>query len=211
MTVSLPGPDGQSPLTATGLVRWSRARGLGRRWAALGLEWLPIEGSGRLHLEALLETCWRRQGQAPTANGSRRRLRSRRAAWWLAAALSAAGVWWARERHVSLLAANERLHRRLHEQQDRVVQLTRREVLLQQELGRLDAQTRALGGLLERLDSDVGRMRTSYDRVREERQELLDRIAALEARRDELLKRLALLPDVLLAVEEAIEARQARP
>ncbi|MBI4341674.1 MAG: PilZ domain-containing protein [Candidatus Omnitrophica bacterium] len=222
---SLPGEEG--PVTITGTVRWS-SPSRKRRWHTVGLEWLPLEEATRNRLHAFLYAP-KPSAEAPAAL---RNPKSRRSAWglramWAAALIAAAAVAWL---WGSTLQQEARRLREGVAQRNAVIttlqqredQLARREALLQQELGtakahlasatgemaRLDQQAQGLAGDAQRLTQEVAWFQQSYDQVQRQRAELIQQVIGLEQERLRLIGRLSSLPELHVAIREAIEARR---
>ena len=223
LTASFSLPGEHDPVTATGVVRWSAPSKTGR-WHALGLEWLPLEETTRNRLHTFLYT----QKQAPVERGAA----SRSSSWWLwgmwAAALIAAGIviWlWG----TTLQRESRRLREGVAQRnavivalQQREEQLAHRETVLQQELGtakahlasatgemaRLDQQAQWLTGDAQRLTQEVEWFQQSYAQVQQERTQLIQQVVSLEQERLQLVGRLSSLPELHVAIREAIEAHK---
>jgi len=69
-------------------------------------------------------------------------------------------------------------------------------------------QTQELQTEVGRLSGDVERFQASYVQLREEREQLMQRVMALEQQRLQLAARLSSIPDLRRAIREAVEARR---
>ena len=226
VTVGLSLPGEREPLTATGVVRWASPTPLKGSWYPMGLEWLPLEETTRHRLHQFL---YRQAQTTPpsSAVGLTARPEALRraprplliggAACGLLAALLI-GAW------VLLLhQQNQQLEMAVKRRNATIFRLKQQESRIQQELGsakthlaatssevaRLDQLTQRLGGEAHRLNQDVEQFQESYVNVREEREELLQRLQDLTQERTLLARQSVAIPELHLAIREAIEAREA--
>jgi hypothetical protein len=70
-------------------------------------------------------------------------------------------------------------------------------------------QTQGLEAEVGRLNGEVERFQESYVRIREEREQLIQRVLDLEQERVRLAKRLSSIPELRLAIREAVEVRRS--
>ena len=77
------------------------------------------------------------------------------------------------------------------------------------EVARLDQVAQGFGQQVAQLSGQVTQVQQSYDQVRQEREELLQRVLDLETERMLLLRRLSSIDDLRLAIREAIETRKS--
>jgi len=228
VTFLLPGEE--EAVTTTGVVRWCGASPVRRRWYPLGLEWLPLEPTTRYRIEAYLKSRQRREATRPPFWRVAQTTRSASAArfWpWVAvlcSALVAAGLAWYA---VRLRAENVRLSQGLAESSAQAQaaggQLAREQELSQSlqaataqlattrlEVSQLGAQSAQFENRIMELGQEMGRFQTAYAAVRDEREQLVQRVAELEAARGELERRLTSLPELQWAIEDAVAARKQR-
>jgi signal transduction histidine kinase len=221
ITVSFRLPGEPDPLTVTGSVRWSNPQATRGGWHATGLEWLPLDGGAGDSLQSFLN------GQALAAPRRWQDLRRRKTVTirsdWLRAGLWAGVL--AAVMLVAVMAGLKASNHRLGEAVERrnalIAQLERRAAELTQqlrttkvdlgmataELSGMDEHLRTLQREAQRLSDEVERFQRSYTRVREEREQLIVEVLRLEQQRMELSRRLASLPELRLAIQEAIQAR----
>ncbi len=207
-------------LTASGVVRWSQERPTRSSWYPLGLEWLPLEETARHRLETLLKDA------TPAASKTRvsfalsdgPAVRRLILLWCLVGCVIASPlclwIW-------SLRHENQRLQTTIQQRDMLINGLEHHAQALQQELGaakiqlthtvsqvmRLDQQSQHLAGDVQRLTNDVAQVQQSYLQVREEREALMQRVLALEQQRLELARRLSSIPDLRVAIRDAVRAR----
>lgn len=229
VSFSLPGAD--DTVTATGSVRWSAPSRKGR-WYPVGLEWLPLEETTRNRLQAFLRT----QAQvapARAAAGTRAAAHERSPYRWivLVAWLAIVGVasavaysWVTRLQEEARQLEAEVAQRNvlIAELTEREQRLAKREKWLQrelnttkthlataaQEVARLDEQAQHLSGEAQRLNQEVELFQQSYVQVQEERARLIQEVMRLEQEKLQLSRRLSSLPELQLAIREAIESRK---
>lgn len=216
VTVTFPLEEQGEPLTLTGEVRWTAPSG---RWSATGLEWLSLDPASRYRLHSFLHA----RAQA---------LQSRRTVWgkpqapanqlaWIvagaavAACLAFAG-WSLYQTNAQLDAALQQRDAVIGQMQQRATQLTTAlgdaQAGLERasiEVTRLDAQAQSLQTGAQELTSEIQRFQLAYAKTQRERSQLIDQILSLEQERMELMRRLSSLPELRLAVREAIQARMA--
>jgi len=222
VNVSLPGDD--EPLTATGVVRWSDLRSPRRRRCRLGLEWLPLEEPARNRLQQFLLT----RAHAPRRRAfslqrmRRRGFRASRAVWLsavifgpLLGVLMLIQLLTLRQENRQLQELNEQrsvIIRQLGEQQNQLQQeLSSTKSFLAatvEEVTRLDRQAQQLEGELSTLTTDVGKVQASYDAVKAEREELMQRVMDLQLERTALTKQLKVTQELREAITDAIRARR---
>ena len=70
-------------------------------------------------------------------------------------------------------------------------------------------QTQELGAEVGRLNGEVERFQQSYVRIREDREQLVQRVLDLEQERVRMAKRLSSIPELRLAIREAVETRRS--
>jgi len=234
VTVSFALPGTDDTLTATGSVRWAASSRAGR-WYPIGLEWLPLEEAIRNRLQAVVRTRAEAAPARPEA-GARTVRRERAPYRWIAliaglALLGAAGVVVSslvtslQEEARQLEAEVAQRNLVIAELQAREQRLAARERELQREvsttkahlatasgeIARLDGQSQQLAGEAQRLSQEVELFQQSYTRVQEERSQLIQEVIRLEQEKLQLSRRLSSLPELQLAIREAIASRgQAR-
>lgn len=234
VTASFSLPGSSDTLTATGIVRWSSAAGKGR-WHTLGMEWLPLEEASRNRLHAFLQAQPAAAAVAPAAPAAASSVTKTRFAWlpWACwAAVILAGGFALMSWVQSLKQRAEKLESGLAQRntvitvlQAREQRMAQREKWLRQELvtakthlasasgemAQLDAQVQSLGGDAQRLRQEVDLFQLSYNKVQQERAELIQEVLNLEQERLKLVGKLSSLPELQRAIRETIEAkRQAR-
>lgn len=231
VTTSFSLPGTSETLTATGVVRWSSPT-LKGRWHAMGLEWLPLEEATRNRLHTFLYT-----QPIPSTRGRPDRAADQApssqwmvwGAWGIAILLVGAVAWlWAqtlqREQEARWLRKGvEQRSMAIAVLKQREQRLVEHGAWLQQELGtaqhrlasatgemvQLDQQAQSLAGDAQRLRQEVELFQQSYDKAQQERGQLIQEVIGLEQERLKLLGRLSSLPELHLAIRNAIEARKA--
>jgi len=221
LTVTFPLPEEEEPLTASGVVHWSDARARQGRWYPLGLEWLPMEETARHRLSTFLS---RRTQERPLEVSGKRILSVtlqpvlRRTVLVLGVLLVAGFAVWV----LSLSQRNLALGEALKQRTAIIRHIEQREVVLERELtsaraqlasasttaANVGAQAQELEAEVGRLSGEVERFQQSYVRLREEREQLIQRVLELEQERLRLAGRLSSIPDLRLAIREAVEARR---
>ena len=79
------------------------------------------------------------------------------------------------------------------------------------EVDQLNQTTQGLGEQIGRLTTEIDQVQASYRQVREEREQLMQRVLEIEQERASLASRLSSIPELRRAIEDAIEVRkQAR-
>ena len=218
--VDLPGEE--KSLSATGVVRWTAPRSRWG-WYPLGVEWLPLEDPARQRLHALLEVRPPAQvaapGPATTEAPPQTPVR-----WTLLAAIVStcfiAGLlgWWL----IQLGQENRRLYAAMQQRAALIHQMTQRSQALEQELRtvktqfattvgevvRLDQQTQHLEGHMVQLTQDVERVQRTNAEMRQQREALMQRVLELEQERLQLQKKLSSIPELRVAIRDAINARR---
>jgi hypothetical protein len=194
----------------------------------LGLEWTLSDG-GTLHQ---LDTFLRRQ-----TNGHHPQTFDRRASSWTAFGLSGR----LRRRVSTLLIVgvgiviglrllwlqrdNVQMSREIYARNLVISQLEQREQHFERnldtateqlsktlgEVEQLDRQTSRFEGEMRRLMHEVGRFQLAYSTVREERNQLVQRIAALEQEQGQMLRQSTPLPMLHQVVQEMIDSRTYQP
>lgn len=217
ITVTFPLGEEDEPLTVTGEVRWSAPSG---RWCATGLEWLTLDPAARYRLHSFLHaraqqaqakrTVWGRP-QAGPASGAR--LAGIAAGTVVVTALAFA-AWSLHQTNAQLDAALEQRDAVIDQMEQRAAQLTttlgaahadlERATV---EVARLDAQAQSLQTGAQELTSEIQRFQIAYAKTQRERSGLIDQILLLEQERMELSRRLSSLPELRLAIRDAIQAR----
>ena len=226
VTVGLSLPGEREPLTATGVVRWASPTPLKGSWYPLGLEWLPLEETTRHRLHQFLY----RQAQVPARPSAVEESarptadRAGRRALLVGVAVSGAlaalfiGTW-----VLSLHRHNRQLEAAVTQRNTLIHRLKQQESQIRQELGaakthlaatsgevtRLDELAQQLGGEAHRLTQEVEQFQGSYVNVREEREELLQRVQDLAQERALRARQSVSIPELHLAIREAIDAREA--
>jgi hypothetical protein len=219
VSFSLPGDD--DSFTASGEVRWAEPPSDGRGFSRVGLQWLPIEETARYRLHAFL------QSPVTVPSGAGRARTARPESWLPRVALRVSVVFGA----LTLLAFGlavaslEQTNRLLDvavQQRNAIIgQLELQSAQLQTQLRntqrdlslatvdatQMDLQGRAMREEIARLQAEGQRFQAAYARVQDQRVDLIGQVASLETERSELLRRLTSLPELRLAVREAIEAR----
>lgn len=224
ITVNMSFPGESEMVTVTGVVRWSTPKPGKGRWYPAGLEWLPLDEATRDRLHRFVSRATASPaGRAPIAQRS---VGQRSALTWSLSlgaglVLIAAGVMaylWGR----SLQEENRGLEAVVRQRNAIIAQLHQNDTRLHRELetakehlasttaevARLDQQAQALGNNVQRLNEDVDRVQTSYAQVREERDALMQHVLDLEQERLILSRKLSSLPELRVAIREAIEDRK---
>ena len=212
VTFSLPGP--REPITLAGIVRWSGSGARTDRWQRLGLEWLPPEETPRNRLQQWLASPLRSPRNPLLAFP----------AWLPAAALSVvlcvgmiSGFW-----IVSLQRRRSQLETAVQQRDGVIRTLASHGQALERNLGaakeqlahtsaqvvHLDQQAHALEGAVQQLTHEVVSSQQAYITVQEDREALMRRVLDLEQERLLLSKRLASVPELRIAIKEAMEAHQ---
>ena len=219
VTIGFSLPGERAALTATGVVRWSHEPEKGG-WHPIGVDWLQLEDTTKNRLQRLIAGAPR-----PKPKGEAQRLgRNTRAVLLTVGAvfllfLTAAAVFWVR----SLQWENRQLQAIVEQRNMVINQLAQEETQLKLELAtaqqhlmdtanevaRLDQVAQGFGQQVAQLSGEVGRVQASYDQVRQEREELLQRVMDLETERMLLMRRLSSIDDLRLAIREAIETRKS--
>lgn len=225
VTVSFSLPGAEDGFTATGLVRWSSATRQGR-WYPAGLEWLPLEDTTRNRLHSFLYGKPQQPAAKPAPPASVR-LTILTRVLWIAAGLALAGTvsFWV----TNLQKQARELEREVAQRNAIITQLRQkerrlaaRETWLSQELdvarthlqvaagevSRLDEYAQQLSQDASRLNQEVQMFQQSYDQVQQERAVLVKEVMDLEQQKLELAKRLSSVPDLQMAIREAINARR---
>ena len=214
---SLPGE--RAALTATGVVRWSHEPGKGG-WHPIGVDWLQLEDTTKNRLQRLIAGTPPPQPKAtaPKLGRNTRTVLLTVGAVFLLF-LTAAAAFWVR----SLQWENRQLQAIVEQRNMVINQLAQEETQLKLELttaqqhlmdtanevARLDQVAQGFGQQVAQLSGEVGRVQASYDQVRQEREELLQRVMDLETERMLLMRRLSSIDDLRLAIREAIETRKS--
>lgn len=218
VTVGFSLPSERAALTATGVVRWSEEPGKGG-WHPIGVDWLQLEETTRNRLQRFIASAPSPKPKAamPKLGKNTRTILLTVGAVFLAL-LSAAGVLWVR----SIQWENRQLQA-IVEQRNRVInQLAQEEAQLKTELvaaqehlaatanevARLDQVAQGFGQQVAQLSGEVSRVQQSYEQVRQEREELLQRVLDLETERMLLMRRLSSIDELRLAIREAIQTRK---
>lgn len=221
MTVTLSHSGDSEGVTATGVVRWSNQPASRGRWFPMGLEWLTLEEGTHNRLRSLLGS----QVQLSRAPRAFRPARERVLRALLVTTVSLLSIviggfvaW-----YVWLLAQeNRQLHGAVQQRNVLIRQLAEHDEELRRELGtakaqlattmseviRLDQQSQRLGGDVQRLTQHVEQVQQSYVAVNEEREALMRRVLDLEQERLLLVRRWSSVPDLRLAIRDAIKVRQ---
>jgi len=224
VTFTLPGEE--DALTTTGIVRWCGATPIHRRWYPLGLEWLPLEQTTRYQIETFIKSRRDEEAKRPAFSQAERSTQAAPVRFWSWMAIAFSGLavagltWYV----LWLQAENTRLSEGLQQRVQVVGQRLSREQHLvaalqaasmqltatRHEVDRLDAQTKQFEVHMEALSQDVGQFQVAYTTVRDEREQLMQRVAALEQERGALEYRLTSLPELQRAIREAVAARKQR-
>lgn len=226
VTVSFNLPGLEEPLTATGTVRWSSSSRQGR-WYRLGMEWLPLEEATRNRLHTFLYTA--KTPEEPKPSAKTWKLSSNWMVWvsWAVALLTFAAVWYSwiaplkqqtkalstqveqREAIISTLQGREReLAQRQLELKGELENAKSNLAAASQEMMQLDAQSQQASGDAQRLSQEVQLFQQSYARVQAEREQLIQQVMQLEQERLQLRHKLSSLPELQVAIREAIDARR---
>ena len=211
-------PGAREPLTATGVVRWADAPRKGF-WYPVGVDWLQLEEAARNRLQEFLAGPAQRPRGPAAPRTRRRRLVMVGASAVLLAGLVASRWMW------SFYTENRRLQAAVERREQVIGQLEQEGARLALELGAANTQlsetagevdqlnqtTQGLGEQIGRLTTEIDQVQASYRQVREEREQLMQRVLEIEQERASLASRLSSIPELRRAIEEAIEARkQAR-
>lgn len=226
ITASFSLPGSSETLTATGVIRWSLpAKG---RWYPLGIEWLPMEESTRNRLHTFLVKSPAKEAAPSAAESPQMRAPVSwflLGLWVVAVALVGVVIWlWASalQREAGLRNSLSQRNSVISALKQREQRLAAREAWLQQELvtakvhlataademTRLDGQTQELAADAHRLSREVGLFEQSYATVQQERAGLIQEVMNLEQERLKLIGKLSSLPDLHVAIREAIESRK---
>ena len=133
------------------------------------------------------------------------------------ASLLIAGLLWG----FSLRGDNQALVATLDQRDATIAQLKQQETLLQQELGttkaslastteeiaRLDQQAQFLGHAVEELGQEVEQAHGSFGQMREDREQLMQRLLDMLQERTYLIKRMDAMQQLDTAIQDAIETR----
>lgn len=228
VTVSFNLPGLEEALTATGAVRWSSSLRQGR-WYRLGMEWLPLEESTRNRLHAFLNTQAKPEAAEPQPKASGQRFSFNWLVWlaWVVALLTLAALWysWIAPLKRQAQALNTEVEQReaiITTLQQRERELAQRQLQLKgelqtaqshlatasEEIAQLDVQSRQAAGDAQRLSQEVQLFQQSYARVQSEREQLIQQVLQLEQERLQLKRKLSSVPELQLAIREAIDARK---
>ena len=218
VTVSFDLPGHAEPVTATGVVRWSRQRPINRRWHAAGVEWLPLEEvlRERFHQFSQRSSSTLTPSQARTASS----LKDTALITWGISGLLAIFVLVGSVS--SLRKENGELMETVEQRTTLVRQLSRDGDRLKRELGatktalsetamevvHLNDQAQQLGQQVGQLTQDIQRFERSYTNVYEDRQQLMQRVLDLEQERASLSKRFSTVEGLQTALREAVQARR---
>lgn len=217
ITVTFPLEPREEPLTLTGEVRWSAPSG---RWCATGMEWLTLDPASSYRLHTFLhDRSEERRGRRSLWDqvpASPRPGLVGFAAGGIVLALLAFAVWSLRQTNAQLDAALQQRDAVIGQMQSRAAQLTTALGQAQSDLerataevARMDAQAQSLQVGAEQLTNEIQRFQLAYAKTQFERSELIDQIVSLEQERTLLMRKLSSLPELRLAVREAIQARMA--
>ncbi len=225
VTVSFNLPGQEEPLTATGTVRWSSSSRQGR-WYRLGMEWLPLEETTRGRLHTFLYSA---KAPAPVKPKAKAWKPSNRIVLfsWVVALLVLASAWygWISPLKQETKVLNTEVQQReaiISTLQDRERELAQRQLELKTELDRakinlaaasqemmqMDTQSQQVAGDAQRLTQEVQLFQQSYAKVKEEREQLIQQVLQLEQERLQLRRKLSSLPELQVAIKEAIEVRK---
>ena len=223
LTVNVPLPDEPDPLTITGVVRWSSQPVANHGWHPSGLEWLPMEDAARRRLQHFLHARAKTSESSidrPASAGpaSRRSKTLQRSGIIAGASLAIAGFLWG----FSLRGDKQALVATLDQRDATIAQLRQQETLLRQELGatksslastteeiaRLDQQAQFLGHAVEQLGQEVEHAQSSFGQLREDREQLMQRLLDLLQERAYLIKRMDAMQQLDTAIQDAIETRR---
>ena len=213
---SLPGDRGA--LTATGVVRWSHEPEKGG-WHPIGVDWLQLEETTKNRLQRFIATAPRSKPKAaaPKLGRNTRTILLTVGVASLALASAVVALW------VRSLQWENRQLQAIVEQRNMVInQLAQEETQLKgdlataqqhladtaSEVARLDQLAQGFGQQVAQLSGQVTQVQQSYDQVRQEREELLQRVLDLETERMLLMRRLSSIDELRLAIREAIETRK---
>ena len=133
--------------------------------------------------------------------------------------MAIAGLLWG----VSLRGDNQALVATLNQRDATIAQLEQQDTLLQQELGstkasltstteemaRLDQQAQFLGHAVEQLGQEVEQVHASFGQVRDDREQLMQRLLDVLQERAYLMKRVDAMQQLDTAIQNAIDSRQA--
>lgn len=226
ITASFSLPGDNEPLTATGVIRWSLPPVKGR-WYPLGLEWLPLEEAARSRLHGFLSQP-KAEPQRVLPSGAGKPMPS----WvlgtlWVVAVVLVGVVAWlwvgmlsrqadleqdVAQRNVAISALKHREQRLAAREAWLAQELVNAKMNLATaagELSRLDGQAQDLTTDAQRLNQEVGLFEQSYAKVQQERTGLIQQVMNLEQERLKLVGKLSSLPDLHMAIRNAIEARKA--
>ncbi len=219
VAVSLALPDEDELLTASGTVRWCAEAAEGRRWYATGLEWSALDETSRYRLHTFLQQ--RIAQRRDTADRPEPWGDDRMRWWWvglvaLGAALIVLVAFVLSVLHTNRVLDGAVSHRnavitRLERQGAQLVSTlevtqTRLHGTLQ-ELEQLERHAQQLADEAGRLSEDVQQVQAAYAQARADRERLIDEVISLERHRLELGRRLSSIPDLRLAIRDAVEAR----
>ena len=219
VTVGFSLPGERAALTATGVVRWAHEPMKGG-WHPIGAEWLQLEETTKNRLQQFIASAPRPRAKAaaPKLGRNTRTIFLTVGAVVLTAAAAIAALW------VRSLQWENRQLQAIVEQRNMVIsQLAQEETQLKgdlvtaqqhladtaNEVARLDQVAQGFSQQVAQLSGDVNRVQQSYDQVRQEREELLQRVLDLETERMLLMRRLSSIDDLRLAIREAIETRKS--
>ena len=222
VTVSfwIPG-DEETPVTATGAVRWSHERpDAGQRYP-MGVTWFALEETTQHRLQRFLAD------EASPPSGPLDRLipgwraipPSIRGQWTKAVALvlglcSVVALWmtWRNQYLALTVTTREATIRQLEHQESAMggeLALTKLQLAeTSGELNRLDAQSVLLQSETRRLGQDIVQFQQMYQHLREDREALMRRV--LDFQQERLLRKAVPLDQLQLAIQEAVEARMRR-
>jgi hypothetical protein len=221
ITVSFSLPGEPSPLTATGIVRWSNAPPPGARWHAAGLSWVPMDDAARSQLHRFLYRYAGTPSAKPRLKPSGRRAKARRLAAAFAAAIAAAVLIALSARVASLQQDKRRLETALVTRDSTILQLGRSNARMSDELrttktylaetssevDHLAQQAAALGEQARKFHDDLHRFRNAYQGAEVERGELLQRVLDLQQERDLQAQRSIPTQELMVAIRDAIAVR----
>ena len=219
VTVGFSLPGERTALTATGVVRWSEAPGKGG-WHPIGVDWLQLEDTTKHRLQRFIA-----EAPAPKPKAAKPKIgRNTRTILLTVGGVfltlgTAAVVLWMR----SLQWENRQLQAIVEQRNTVINQLSQEEAELKldlttaqqhladtaTEVARLDQVAQGFGQQVAQMSGEVNRVQRSYEQVRQEREELLQRVLDLETERMLLLRRLSSIDELRLAIREAIDSRKS--
>ena len=219
VTVGFSLPGERSALTATGVVRWSDMLQKGG-WHPIGVDWLQVEEATKNRLQRFIASATPPKPHATVPKVGRNTQTALRTIGitLLVLLVAVISLWvrslqWENRQLQAIVEQRNRVINQLghEEMQLKLTLATAQQHLLEtaSEVARLDQVAQGFGRQVEQLTGEVGRVQKSYEQIREEREELMQRVLDLETERMLLMWRLSSIDELRLAIREAIDTRRS--